>query len=293
MTRWTTLAAAAALLAAVPMTGCKTYTSGLKTGSTTASQTAAASYDEAKAIWTAERGTKEGLQKAITMLETVVTTEPDNQDAWILLARSYYFMADAYTESNEDKGPLFEMGVTAGEKAMAADDAFRAQIEKGVKPDNAVASLQKDDQMAIYWTASSLGKWARIQGFSTIVKYKGYIGKMMTHCLALDEAAYYGGPVRYWGAFYSVAPGFAGGDMDKSKEMYEKAIQMFPENFASYVLYADTYATKAQDRELFKKNLEIVINGDPNSLPEMLPEQINEQRKAKDLLARIDELFAS
>lgn len=209
-----------------------------------------------------------------------------------MLARSHFFMGDAYAVTPEEKGPIFEKGVTWGERAMGADPEFKARVDKGEKPADALSALQKDDQMAIYWTAASLGKWARLQGFTTIVKYKSYIAKLMTRCTELDETAFWGGPVRYWGGFYSVAPAFAGGDMTKSKEYFERAKTMFPENLTTYVLYADTYATKAQDRELFKQLLDHVIAADSGGIPELQPEFENEKRKAKDLLARIDELFA-
>ena len=279
------------LFLSVLISGCATYQTGLKTGGEVAAG-GAGSYEEAYADWSANRGTKEGLQGTLDKLEAVLAAAPENQDALILLARSYYFMADGYTDDAEAKNVLFEKGVTLGERAMAADPAFKAQIDKGVKPADAVTALQKDDQMAIYWTASSLGKWARGKGFSTIVKYKGYIAKMMTHCLELDETAYHGGPPRYWGAFYSIAPSFAGGDMDKSKEMYERALKLSPNNFATYVLYADSYARKVQDRALFERLLKTVIDGDPASLPGMEPEQAVEQRKAAAFLKNIDEYFA-
>jgi tetratricopeptide (TPR) repeat protein len=271
-------------------TGCATYQSGLKTAETAA--TADTSYEAAKTIWTNERGTGEGLQKAIDALEAVVAAEPHNQEALTLLSRSYYFLADGYTTDAEVKSGLFEKGVTLGERAMAADPAFKAKVESGTKPADAVAVLQKDDQMAIYWTASNLGKWARSKGFSTLVKYKGYVAKLMTHCLALDETAYHAGPVRYWGAFYAVAPSFAGGDLDKSKEMYDKALKMSPENFATYVLYADTYATKVQDRALFERLLKHVVETPSDVLPDMVPEQDVEKKKAQAFLDNISEYFA-
>ena len=273
------------------VTACATYQSGLK-GTEAPAAAGDADFEAAQLLFENERGTKEGLQKTIDALKAVIAADADHQEALILLSRSVYFMADGYTSDVEAKNVLFEEGVTYGERAMAADPGFKARIDKGDKPADAVFALQKDDQMAIYWTASNLGKWARGQGFSTIVKYKGYIGKMMTHCLALDETAYYGGPPRYWGAFYSIAPSFAGGDMDKSKESYEKAKAMYPENFSTYVLYADTYAVKAQDKALFTELLTHVINTPADVLPEMLPEQMVEKRKAQDLLDRVDELFA-
>ena len=289
MTRTTAILLSLSMIALLG--ACKTYTSGLK-GAEDAAASGAATFEDAQTLWTEQRGTKEGLQSTIDTLKAVIAADPEHQEALTLLARAVYFMGDGYTDDPEAKAVLFEEGVTYGERAMACDAEFKARIEKGEKPADAVFALQKDDQMAIYWTASSLGKWARLQGFSTIVKYKGYIAKMMTHCLALDETSYYAGPPRYWGAFYSVAPGFAGGDMTKSKEMYEKAKGMYPEYFATYVLYADTYAVKMQDRELFTELLTYVINTPADVVPEMLPEQKVEQRKAQDLLDRADELFA-
>lgn len=286
------IALAAAL--ALPLAGgCKTYTSGLQGSTTSGAATAGQSFDDIKGMWDSSRASADDLNKVIGALEGVVAAEPGNQEALILLARSNYFLADGFTTDPEEKKALFEKGVTWGEAAMAADAAFKAQVDKGVKPADAVTALQKDDQMAIYWTASSLGKWARMSGFSTLVKYKGYVAKMMTHCLALDETAYYAGPVRYWGAFYAVAPGFAGGDMDKSREFFEKAKGMNPEAFSTYVLYADTYAVKKQDKELFTSLLQYVIDTPSDVIPEMVPEQDVEKAKAAAMMAEIDDLFAN
>ncbi|HCP48135.1 MAG TPA: hypothetical protein DIU15_19005 [Deltaproteobacteria bacterium] len=294
---------AASIVIPVILSGCKTYTSGIS-GVQSETKEASVSFELAQTLWTNERGTKDGLQKAIDALKQVVASEPKHQEALVLLSRAHYFMADAYTEVEAEpaddhtkrltaaKAPLFEAGVTYGERAMAADSAFQARLDKGDKLADAVSSLQKDDQMAIYWTASNLGKWARSQGFSTLVKYKGYVAKLMSHCLALDETSFYAGPVRYWGAFYAVAPGFAGGDMTKSKEHFEKAKAMNPEYFGTYVLYADTYAIKTQDRELFKSLLQHVVDTPSDVLAEMTPEQNAEKKKAEAFLARIDDLFA-
>jgi hypothetical protein len=280
-----------ALVSASLLASCATYRSGLDTA-TAGSAAATSDYDAALAHWTAERGSQEGLQGAIDQLLAVIEAEPEHQDALILLSRCYYFMADGYTAEIEDKQPLFETGVFYGERAMAADPAFKALIDQGKKKSEAVSSLQKDDIMAIYWTASNLGKWAKSKSFSTLVKYKGYIASMMGHALELDETAFYGGPPRYWGAFYAAAPGFAGGDMGKSKEMFEKTKAMNPEYLGTYVLYADYYAQKAQEKDLFRTLLQHVIDTPADVLPEMLPEQNVEKLKAQRLMDNIDDLFA-
>jgi len=279
------------VLSTLILASCSTYRSGLAPA-TSGGAAGSSDFDAAAAVWTAERGSKEGLQKAIGLLEAVIETEPEHQEALTLLSRCYYFMADGYTDDAEAKKPLFETGTYYGERAMAADADFKAAIEQGTKKVDAVSTLQKDDIMAIYWTASNLGKWARGQGFSTLVKYKGYVASMMGHALELDETAFYAGPPRYWGAFYSAAPSFAGGDMGKSREMFEKTKAMNPEYLGTYVLYADYYAKKMQDKELFVSLLQHVLDTPADVLPEMLPEQNVEKKKAQRLMDTIDDLFA-
>jgi hypothetical protein len=56
-------------------------------------------------------------------------------------------------------------------------------------------------------------------------------------------------------------------------------------------MYAEFYAVERKDRELFKKHLETVINGNPNALPDVAPENKYEQEIAKKMLARIEEYF--
>jgi len=292
MSTFRSLALAAALLAPLALTsGCKTYKSGLS-GSTTSGAAAAeaGSFEEIQQMWNDNRDSAEDLDAIIAKLEAFTANNADHQESLILLSRALYFRADGFTDDVEEKKALWERGVTVGEAAMAA---FKARIDKGDKPSDAVFALQKDDQMAIYWTATNLGKWARASGFSTLVKYKGYVAKMMTHCLDLDETSYYAGPVRYWGAFYAVAPGFAGGDMNKSREFFEKAKTMNPEAFSTYVLYADTYAVKTQDRELFDSLLKYVLETPSDVIPELIPEQDVEKKKAQALMDSASEKFAN
>jgi hypothetical protein len=93
-------------------------------------------------------------------------------------------------------------------------------------------------------------------------------------------------------SYYAALPSFAGQDLPKSRELYEKAIAANPNHFGNRVLFAEFWATRTQDKAVFTEQLNFVINGDPNSMPDIVPEQEAEQRKAKDLLAKAGDLFA-
>jgi hypothetical protein len=108
---------------------------------------------------------------------------------------------------------------------------------------------------------------------------------MITYLYSLDKNYYYGGPARWLGTYYAVAPGIAGGDMDKSKKYYEEAMAAAPNYLATKVLMAENYAAKVKDRALYDRLLDEVLAGDPDALPEVAIEQRVEQDKARKLKA--------
>lgn len=121
--------------------------------------------------------------------------------------------------------------------------------------------------------------------------YKDRIFAVMEHVLNLDETFFYGAPHRYFGAFYAKAPAFAGGDMAKAKEHFDKSLAIDERYLGTKVLYAEYYATKADDKEMFTTLLNDVISADPAIIPEVQPENVVEQEKAKALLAAADDMF--
>lgn len=240
-------------------------------------------------LW-ARRGTRQGLVETLASLEKAAVLHPDHADVLVLLARGYYVLGDGYTDGPDEKLDLFQKGMDWGKQAMKASQGKRAWDEK-VKDGEAVAGVDATDIASAYWYATNLGKWARAKGFGTVVAKKNEIARILTWVRAADEKFFHGAPPRYWGSFYAVAPSFAGGSLPKSKENFERAIEIAPTMLSTYVLFADTYATKAQDKELFLKNLETVIKADPAALPDLLPEQLLEQKKACAFVARTGELF--
>ena len=129
------------------------------------------------------------------------------------------------------------------------------------------------------------------EGFATVLSYKDEIRAVMTRCLEADRYYFFGGPDRYFGAFFAIAPTYAGGDLQRSGEHFQESIRRYPDYFGTHVLYAENYAVKTQNRQLFEQELNLVINGNPEGLPDAAPENRVEQRKARELLARADELF--
>lgn len=216
------------------------------------------------------------------------------------LARAFYFLADAHIrfEPGDDDDvrddrmkETYNKGLTAAERALVLYSPKFAQAIKEKKPFNEAAkSLDKGAIPAVYWYATNAGKWALLEGFTEILSRKDDIKAMMDRAAELDPNYFYGGPHRYFGAYFTKLP-FPGGDLKQSKAHFDKAVSMAPNYLGTRVLIAEMHATKAENKAMFKEQLEFVLKFDVESAPELKAENTFEQRKAKALMANIDDLF--
>jgi tetratricopeptide (TPR) repeat protein len=246
----------------------------------------------------AERGDRAKLEAAIARWEEAVARSANDAATLTKLSRAYYFLADGHLrKQGTDAAPYldaFEKGTAAGERALAAGNAeFARRVVGGEKVEEAIKVVGPESLPAMYWYAANLGKWSRAKGFAATLGNKDRVKGVMTRALELDPAFFHGGPHRYFGAFYAVAPSFAGGDLDKSKEHFEKSLALAPGYAGTKILMAETYAVKKQDGALFDRLIAEVL-----ALPDgtgadagIGPETRVEKDKALELRAKRDDLF--
>lgn len=244
----------------------------------------------AKEHWK-KRAETENLKKSLETFEQIHAANPNDLETLIYLTRGYYFLADAHFDDVEKKKQTYEKAAAFGEKAMATNPAFKKKVSSGKSVEESLDTLTKNEVPAIYWTAASLGKWAKATGIAAALKYKTRIKALIGRVEELDPNFFFGAAPRYWGGFYAVAPSFAGGDLKKSKTSFDRSIAIAPEYIGTKVLMADVYWTKAQDKKEFEKTLKDVLNSSFDNHPEIGPENMWEKKKAKKLLDKADELF--
>jgi tetratricopeptide (TPR) repeat protein len=250
-----------------------------------------------------KRDDQPSLEAALAAWEKAAALKPDDAATLAKLSHGYYFLADAHLRKAGGDAYLttFERGVSYGERALAAaNPQFKEHVLKGGKVEEGMSLLKGDpvEVEAAYWYAASLGKWARAKGFATTLGNKDRIRGVMTRVLELDteatfgkEGFFHGAVDRYFGSFYAVAPGFAGGDMEKAKAHFEKSLQKAPYYPGTRVLYADTWAVKKGDRALFDKLLGEVLAMPDEPKEGLAPETKVEKEKARELQAKANELF--
>lgn len=245
---------------------------------------------KAKDNW-AKRAETDKLKESLQAFEQIHQTQPDDLETLTYLTRGYYFLADSHIEDIEKKKATYERAAAFGEKAMATNDAFKKKVASGKTVEDSLDTLTEKEVPAIYWSAASLGKWAKASGIAAALKYKTRIKAMIDRVEKLKGDYFYGAAQRYWGGFYAVAPSFAGGDLKKSKINFDKSIAIAPEYIGTKVLMAEVYWTKAGDKKQFEATLKDVLNSNFDNHPELGPENIWEKKKAKKLLEKMDDLF--
>jgi hypothetical protein len=241
----------------------------------------------------AKRTDPAAIRAALVEWEKAAALAPKDMDLLVRITRGYYFLADGYLRASEKEYlEVMDKAVKWGEKAMiAASPEFEAKMRDGGKIPDAVKLVPKQGVPAMYWYASALGKWAKMKGFAVLLGQKDNVKATMDRCLELDANFFYGGPHRYFGAFYAVAPAFAGGDLEKSKVHFNKSLEIAPAYVGTKVLWAAELSTKQQDEETFEVLLNEVLAAPDDAIPELTPEIIVEKGKAKELLAQQGDLF--
>lgn len=245
---------------------------------------------EADALW-GERADIEKLKVALTKWEEAFQIAPSAELA-VKLARGHYFLADghyAMTGDEDNRDLHYNTGTEWGERGigLAAPD-FVAAKKAGEKVPVALQKASAEAVPAFYWWATNLGKWAAGEGLLTVLKYKDDVKATIDFVATTNETFFYGAPHRYLGAYNAKAPG---GSLDASEQHFQKAVEMAPTYLGTKVLWADYLCTKKRDRATYKRLLEEVVAADAAADPAIAPENAVEQRKAKKLLAEINDLF--
>lgn len=249
---------------------------------------------EADSHW-AKRGDEAELRKAIELYEKAVRIDKKRSELYTRLARAWYFLGDGHLRFDEDKSDdmlaAFERGTIYAELGMReVSPEFKKRICDGEDFEESISVVEADAVPMMYWYATNLGKWALAKSLIEALNQKNKIAGMMERCRELNANYFYGGPDRYFGAYYTKIP-FPGGDKELSRKHFDTSIEQEPNYFATRVLMADMLATKADDRELFEKSLKYVLDAPVDVIPELSPEQAIEKKKAKKLMDDIDIYF--
>jgi len=289
-----TVAIAVTLLLGGSLAGCGKHPGSYTatTGSDKSGTDVSALIAAADSNWE-KRVDEANLKVALDSYAAAAAADPKNRHALSQLTRGWYFWGDTFATDKDVKIERWAKSIEYGTQCIGLNAKIAAAIEGGAKEKDAASHAIEADVPCLFWTATSLGKWAKIQGIARALKWLGTVKAYVGKAEELDPDYYHFGPDRYWGAYYAVLPSFAGQDLDKSAEKFETSIAGAPYYLPTRVLRAEILAVGLQDVAMFDADLLHVMNADPDANPEaaVTPENIKDQEKAREIFALRAELF--
>ncbi len=239
---------------------------------------------------------EKAIASQLKLLEGMIKSDPGNQELLLLASRGFCSYAFSFIEDyDKEKAKIFyKRGLKYGLLILTANKSFAGALKKGGE------ALQKElnktgnqNVPSLFWTAYCWGNLINLsRNTPEALMALPKVEKMMNRVLHLNGNYYFGGAYLFFGVLYGSLPPMFGGKPEQSKYHFEKAIEITQGKFLmAFVQYAKSYAIQTQEKALFKKLLNQVINSPQNILPSQRLANNLAKIKAKDLLEDISEYF--
>jgi hypothetical protein len=238
---------------------------------------------------------REGMPAYLMLMDGMVEAWPDNDRLLMSAAQGYATFAGAFID-NQDKAYANLL------YGRAKDYALRSLEQRGLKDpasrpfddfEAAVNDLEKPDVPFMFWAAACWGNWIQLNMESMEAMAElPRVEVLMRRALMLDEAYYYGGPHLFMGLWFGSRPKMAGGDLNLARKHFLKAIELGEGKFLmAYIYYAEYYAKKVFDKELYISILENVHKTPAGIVPELTLLNTIAHKRATQLMQEADEYF--
>jgi tetratricopeptide (TPR) repeat protein len=269
---------------------------------------AAPTYDRESDLELAERSSLSNLK----MLEGLLEVTPNNEDLLLLTSSSFTRYTFGFVEEQiemaderydfEEKAKYVKRAVDFYERgktyALRVLDKRRKGFSNLMKGDLErfvieLKQLKKEHISALFWVAYAWGSIINLQQSEPArLAELSRVELMMDRILELDASFFFGGAHLFYGIFFGGRPEMLGGDTEKAGEHFEKAIKITGGKFLmAQFMMAKCYAFQTQDKQLFEKTLQGIIDAPDDLYPDQRLANELAKRRAKRLLARVDDLF--
>ena len=238
-------------------------------------------------------------------METVLASKPEHRGLLTALASGYIqyaygFIAEkAHIIEDDDYAAaqvlklrsknLYLRARDYGLRGLAVEhENFEARLR--ADPDAVLAEMTVDDVSLLYWTAAGWSLAISAAGLDPeMVADLPLAGKLARRALSLEEDWNDGALHEFIVSYEAARPG---GDLAAAKVHFERALALNGGRRAgTFVGYAEGVARKQQDVKLFRSLIDKALKVNVDAHPNDRLVNVIMQRRARRLLARIDDLF--
>ena len=238
-------------------------------------------------------------------METLLETNPNHRGLLLTATKSFILYTYAFVEPETRELEYTEFDEAEAVRLRAAR-LYRRAYRYGIRglevehpgigerlsasPDEVAQGLTLEDVPLTVWTAAALGGAIGVaiddpESTADIA----VVGALLERALSLDED-FESGTIHEF--LFSYEAGRLGGDMEKARMHYDRALALGPSKKPSiWLSWAESVSVAQQTRSEFLELVEQVLEFDVSAYPENRLLNILAQRRARWLQDTVDELF--
>ena len=237
---------------------------------------------------------RQAIPAYLLLIDGMIQNYPDNPELLLAGARTYASYAALLDEDDEARAEnLYARAKQYAVKSLGLHPLFKDAMGKSIDLfQKSVAQTGKPDVPVLFWVGSIWGSWiANAEGPEAMADLP-WVEALIERVLVLDPSFHYGSPHLFKAILLSARPEQYGGSLQKADEHFKKAMTYGQGKFfMTDVYYARYYARQTLNKELFESTLKRVLETPASTEPDLTLANTLAQRKAKALLAQVDEFF--
>jgi hypothetical protein len=238
---------------------------------------------------------REGMPAYLLLMDGMIEGWPENPRLLIAAAQAYATFATAFVEEADRtyREILLSKAKAYALEALRLRGVEAPQSSPFTTFESDLAATADEDTAYLFWAATAWGNWIQLNiGSMEALAELPRVELMIKRVLALDEGFYYGGAHLFLAILQASRPKIAGGDLGMARRHFLRARDIGQGRFLmTEVYFAQYYARKAFDRDLFVRTLRHVLEQPVDTVPELTLLNTVAHRKAAEMLAAVDEYF--
>jgi tetratricopeptide (TPR) repeat protein len=239
---------------------------------------------------------KVSIPANLKLMEGLLKTAPKNRDALTTLSMGYSGYSLLFVERDDPvrASALYLRARDYGIRALGDKGAVLKNPRlKGKMLQTALQNMSKQDLKPLFWTTMSWYNWINLNlDKPAAIAQLTLSQACLERVLEIDANYLYGSPYIFMGISLAAKPPMLGGNIQEAKDYFEKALKLSNRKFfLTQYYYARFYAVRVQDKELFLKLIQEIIDGDPQELKDVCLINRVMQGQAVELKEMVEDLF--
>jgi len=232
----------------------------------------------------------------LLIVDGLIEGNPNDTDRLIDASKAYLSYGALIELSAPDRARLmYRRGKDYGLRALS-------QKRRAVRPllaapfsqfTEITAVLRPEDIDLVFWAASGWGAWISLStdSMAALADLPRVI-LLMEWVIERDETILFGSPHLFLGMYYAALPPILGGKPERSREHFERAIELSDgKSSMVYVQMARYYAKQIYDRELYISLLRRALDVPVDAVAELTLQNAAARELAHTLLDDTDAFF--